>query len=100
MYRFHPSVQWQGGYPNKQQILTQVRELWKRYSLDTKTRFNFKVEKTYKDELGRWIINNTSEGRFDGLIAAVDTCGDPKIPSIAGSDQFKGKIYHSSQLTG
>ena len=100
MYRFHPSVQWDGGYPNRQQIISQVRQLWKRYGLQNKTRFDFKVNKTYQDDKGRWIINDASNGRFEGLIAAVGTCGDPKIPTIAGNDEFKGTIYHSSQLTG
>ncbi|KAG9259123.1 flavin-binding monooxygenase-like family protein [Emericellopsis atlantica] len=100
MYRFHPSVQWQGGYPDKSQILKAVRDLWRRYGLQDKTRFNFKVEKTYQDEKGRWIINNPSNGRFDGLIAAVGTCGAPKRPSMQGMEKFKGKIVHSSELDG
>ncbi|KAF4119386.1 Flavin-binding monooxygenase-like, partial [Geosmithia morbida] len=100
MYRFHPSVQWDTGYPKKRQILEQVRKIWKTYGLDRKTRFGFKVSKVYQDERGRWIINDISNGRFDGLIAAVGTCGDPKMPSMPGMDKFKGEIYHSSDLTG
>lgn len=78
MYRFHPSVQWERGYPDRQQILSQVRQLWKNYGLDTKTKFNFKVNSVNQDEKGRWIINDPSNGTFDGLIAAVGTCGEPK----------------------
>lgn len=100
MYRFHPSVKWERGYPDRQQILSQVRQLWKRYNLDEKTVFNFKADKVYQDEKGRWVINDTSNGRFDGLIAAVGTCGDPKRPHISGMEKYRGPIYHSSQLTG
>jgi hypothetical protein len=100
MYRFHPSVHWSGGYPNRQQIVSQITELWKRYSLESKTKFDTRVEHVYKDEKGRWIINNTSEGRYDGIIAAVGTCGDAKMPHIPGMDKFKGDVYHSSHLTG
>lgn len=100
MYRFHPSIQWKGGYPNQQQIVSQITELWKRYGLEEKTKFDTKVEKVYQDEKGRWIINNTSEGRFEGIIAAVGTCGDAKMPHMPGMDKFKGEIYHSSDLTG
>ncbi|KAF7945189.1 hypothetical protein EAE96_009968 [Botrytis aclada] len=100
MYRFHPSVQWKGGYPNQQQIVSQITELWKRYGLEEKTKFDTKVEKVYQDDKGRWIINNASEGRFEGIIAAVGTCGEAKIPHIPGMDKFKGEIYHSSDLTG
>lgn len=100
MYRFHPSVRWSQGYPDKQQILSQVRQLWKRYDLDEKTRFGTKVDKVYQDEQGRWIINSTSLGRFDGIVAAIGTCGDAKVPHIPGMEKFKGTICHSSELTG
>jgi hypothetical protein len=100
MYRFHPSVKWQRGYPDRKQIINQVTELWKRYRLQKKTRFNFKVTKAYQDENSRWIINDASNGRFEGLIAAVGTCGDIKMPNVPGLDKFKGEVYHSSQLTG
>ncbi|KAI1470558.1 FAD/NAD(P)-binding domain-containing protein [Daldinia caldariorum] len=100
MYRFHPSVKWQHGYPDRQQIVSQVKQLWERYGLDTRTKFNTKVEKMYKDEKGRWIINNPANGRYEGVIAAVGTCGDPKMPKMDGMDKFKNHIYHSSELTG
>lgn len=100
MYRFHPSVQWDRGYPDRQQIISQVKQVWERYGLDMRTKFNTKVDKVYQDEKGRWIINNTANGRFEGIIAAVGTCGDPKMPKMDGMDKYKNKIYHSSQLTG
>lgn len=100
MYRFHPSVRWQEGYPDRQQIISQLRQLWERYGLDTRTKFDTPVEKIYKDDKGRWIVNNTSNGRFEGVIAAVGTCGDPKMPNVGGIEKFKGPVYHSSQLTG
>jgi cation diffusion facilitator CzcD-associated flavoprotein CzcO len=100
MYRFHPSVKWQSGYPNRQQIVSQITELWKKYGLEERTKFETPVEKIYQDDKGRWILNNPSNGRFDGIIAAVGTCGDPKMPHIPGQEKFKGGIYHSSDLTG
>lgn len=100
MYRFHPSVQWSNGYPSKREILSQVRKLWRRYGLHHKTTFSFTVERTYQDARGRWIINDPSHGRFDGLIAAVGTCGAPSMPHVPGLDRFKGEVYHSSDLTG
>ncbi|KAK3897903.1 hypothetical protein C8A05DRAFT_19423 [Staphylotrichum tortipilum] len=100
MYRFHPSVRWEGGYPDRQQILTQLRELWRRYGLDSRTRFNTKVERVYQGDNGRWIVNEPSLGTFDGIIAAIGTCGEPKIPRMPGMDKFQGVIHHSSRLTG
>lgn len=46
------------------------------------------------------MINNPSLGRYDGVIAAVGTCGAPKMPHLPKQEDFKGEIYHSSDLTG
>lgn len=100
MYRFHPSVVWEQGYPNRQQIVDQVRQLWERYGLDSRTKFNTKVTKVYQDDRGRWVINDPAHGRFDGVISAIGTCGDRKVLNMPGMDKFKGEIYHSSDLTG
>ena len=100
MYRFHPSVNWNKGYPNREQIVGQVEQLWKKYGLDKKTRFETRVENIYKDPQGRWIINTESHGRFDGIIACVGTCGDPKRVQIKGHEKFQGDIFHSSELDG
>ncbi|CAN8102071.1 unnamed protein product [Discula destructiva] len=100
MYRFHPNVRWDSGYPDRQQILSQLRQLWKTYGLQDKTKFNTNINKVYQDDKGRWILNDASNGTFDGLIAAVGTCGEPKRPHIPGMDKFRGPVYHSSELTG
>lgn len=100
MYRFHPSVKWSGGYPGRKEIVGAIKELWERYNLEDKTRFETRVEKVYKDQQGRWIINNPSNGRFDGVIAAIGTCGDPKMPHMPGQEKYKGEICHSCQLDG
>lgn len=100
MYRFHPSVSWSKGYPGRQEIVGEITRLWKRYGLEQKTHFNTPVEQVYKDPQGRWIINDPSHGRFDGIIAAVGTCGGPKKPHVPRQDLFQGEIHHSSQLDG
>ncbi len=99
MYRFHPSVQWKSGYPTRQQIIDQITKVWKRYELEGRTRFNTRVEKIYRDESGRWVVNDAANGHFDGIIAAVGTCGEPKMPALPGQEKFKGTIVHSSELT-
>ena len=101
MYRFHPSVRFSGGYPNRQEIVGEITRLWKRYGLEHKTSFQTPVRSVRKDKDGLWIINdNPSLGRFDGVMPAVGSCGDPKMPSIDGQDSFKGEIHHSSMLNG
>jgi len=100
MYRFHPSVRWNRGYPDRKQIVSQITQLWKRYGLDERTKFNTRVNSVTQDRQGRWIINDPSNGRFDGVMAAVGTCGEPKMPHIPGQEKFKGDIFHSSRLDG
>lgn len=101
MYRFHPSVEYSNEYPNRQQILEQIKGVWKRYNLESKTHFNTRVTSVTKHSSGKWIINNDeSLGLFSGIIAAVGTCGAPKCPSLPGLSDFAGQTVHSSQLEG
>lgn len=100
MYRFHPSVKWSAGYPDRQQIVFQITQLWKRYGLKERTKFNTRVTSVTQDRQGLWIVNDASNGRFDGVMAAVGSCGDPKMPHIPNQEGFKGEIYHSSRLDG
>ena len=100
MYRFFPSVKWTSGYPDRQQIVSQIREVWKRYNLQEKTKFNTCVTSVEQDRHGRWVINGNSNERYDGVMAAVGSCGEPKMPHIPSQESFKGEIYHSSQLDG
>lgn len=101
MYRFHPSVKFSGGYPNRKQIVSQITALWHRYGLESKTHFRTPVKSVRKNSSGRWIINDDpSLGRFDGVMPCVGTCGDPKMPHLDGQEIFKGEIHHSSMLDG
>ena len=62
MYRFHPSVKYEGGYPKQDQLVDQIKKLWLRYGLDERTKFDTKVKAVYKDKQDRWIINDPSNG--------------------------------------
>ena len=75
MYRFHPSVEWSKGYPDRQQIVSQITQLWKRYGLQERTKFNTRVTSVTQDSHRRWIVNDPSNGRFEGVIPAIGSCG-------------------------
>ncbi|PPJ55317.1 hypothetical protein CBER1_06402 [Cercospora berteroae] len=45
MYRFHPSVKWSEGYPSRGEIVKAVKDVWQKYGLQKKTKFNTRVEK-------------------------------------------------------
>lgn len=102
MFRFHPSVRFDAAYPTQQEIRQQIVDVWRRYGLQDRTVFNTKVTSTKQSKDGKWIINNNEAqyGRFDGVIAAIGVCGDPKMPYLPEQDKFKGQVYHSSKLDG
>ncbi|KAL2810016.1 hypothetical protein BJX63DRAFT_423381 [Aspergillus granulosus] len=102
MYRFHPSVYYDAAYPTQEEIRNQIIELWKRYKLEDRTVFDTPVKSVKQNKDGKWIINDDEEqwGLFDGVIASVGVCGDPKMPPLPDQENFKGQIYHSSELDG
>ena len=97
-YRFHPKVTWKSDYPNRSEILGQVDKLWKQYDLSERTTFNCPVDNIYKED-GKWVINDPSNGYFDGIVAAVGTCGEMYTPHVSRQEEFTGRVLHSSQLS-
>lgn len=109
MYRFHPSVRYTKGYPHRDEILDNIKGIWKRYDLERRTRFKTKVkyvtrhvDSTKPEDGGhaKWIINGNQGEVFDGLIVGTGTCGKPKRLELPNQEKFLGKIVHSSQLDG
>ncbi|KAL4891134.1 hypothetical protein BDV59DRAFT_203852 [Aspergillus ambiguus] len=102
MYRFHPSVKYDTAYPSQGEIRDQIVDVWERYGLEKYTAFDTSVTSVKQAKNGKWVINDdaTHYGLFDGVIAAVGVCGDPKMPPLPDQDQFKGRIFHSSNLDG
>lgn len=97
-YRFHDAVEWESDYPNRAEILGQVMKLWDRYDLARRTTFGCKVTNTYQEEDSKWVVNETTNGYFDGLVAAVGTCGEVYAPKIPNQAAFSGQVIHSSEL--
>lgn len=102
MYRFHPSVHYDTAYPTQEEVRDQIIDVWKRYKLEDRTVFDTLVQSVKQTRTGKWIINNDEDqwGRFDGVVASVGVCGDPKMPTLPDQKDFGGAIYHSSELDG
>ncbi|KAH8921054.1 FAD/NAD(P)-binding domain-containing protein [Atractiella rhizophila] len=112
LYRFFPSVKWRETYPARDEILSQMRAIWKGYDLESRTMLNSRVTKvlrhnssTSPDERGHanWLVyvndsNTPVPTVFDALCVTVGTCGDPNMIKMPGQDKFSGKIVHSSEL--
>lgn len=105
LYRFHPTVFWSRGTPvNQPEIISQIRNVWEKYRLQSCTRFNYTVQKVERhsrsDGKTQWTINDGEDGVFDGLIVAIGTCGHPKTLQAVGREKFGGTIVHSSKMDG
>jgi len=76
--------------------------VWKMYMLPAKTRFKTPVRKIERGVDLKWAVKfeGGEEGGFDGVIVAIGTCGDPKMPHFPGQEKFGGQILHSSELDG
>jgi len=96
-YLFHPSVTFQNDYPKQGEILGQVKKLWNRYDLSKRSSFRTRVNNVYR-EGSKWVVNDPSNGYFDGIISAIGTCGDLHTPEIPQQDVFEGNILHSTAL--
>lgn len=97
-YHPHHSIRWSTEYPAQEEILQQIRELWLRFGLQNKTRFHCLVQSL--DRVGsKWSINDGSEGLFDGIVAAVGTCGQARSCYLPGQERFTGEVVHSSRLS-
>ncbi|MCO5566069.1 hypothetical protein L7F22_019745 [Adiantum nelumboides] len=107
LYRWHPAVLWSKGYPKRDEILKNVKMIWKKYDLQKRTRFNTKIDSVTRHSSStdpkegghaRWIINGEQNVVYDGLVVSTGTCGEPKKMDLPNQDRFKGVITHSSQL--
>ncbi|PPQ84705.1 hypothetical protein CVT25_014057 [Psilocybe cyanescens] len=97
LYRFHPAIIWSKAFPMRNEILGEIRRVWKEYYLDTRTRFDTEVTSVSRapapeddhdwnsdPNRSRWLINDGKEGIFDAVIVTVGTCGDPNWIKLPG----------------
>ena len=98
-YHPHSSVRWSCEYPSQAEIIQQIRNLWLRFELQEKTKFHCPVQSVTRAG-SRWLINDGSDGLFDGIIAAIGTCGPARSCYVPGQENFKGELVHSTQLDG
>ncbi|KAI0354367.1 FAD/NAD(P)-binding domain-containing protein [Trametes cingulata] len=108
LYRFHPAVLWSKPFPQRDEILKEIRRIWKEYQLEPRTRLNTPVrsvkrvkgtgERLQEDPSGarpsKWIVNDGEDGEFDAVVVTVGTCGEPMrvgFPGLPSADEHKEK---------
>ncbi|KAF9222244.1 FAD/NAD(P)-binding domain-containing protein [Gyrodon lividus] len=106
LYRFHPAVLWRNAYPQKDEILSEIKRIWKEYRLEERTRFNTRVTKVVRVERkdmdkahvlssSLWHINDGEDGPFDAIIVTVGTCGEASWVPFEGMPADAGNIEKS-----
>jgi len=108
LYRFFPSLHWQHAFPLRDEILSQIQDIWRTYRLADRTRLNTPVTSIRRHEdlstdpkeygHARWVVNDGEDGVFDAVFATIGTCGEPMMIEIEGKDEFNGRVVHSSEL--
>ncbi|KAI9104720.1 hypothetical protein DFS34DRAFT_690966 [Phlyctochytrium arcticum] len=94
-YRFHPLVRFYTPFPKTGDILCELQRIARLYHLGPRTRFNTLVHHVKPRDDSKWSVDGEI---FDGVIAAVGTCGPPHLPTWNGFDTFTGQSMHSSEM--
>lgn len=97
MYGFNPCSPVDNRPVSRKQILQTIERLWQQHGLEARTRFNARIEEIIRvgDKL---ILDHPRNGRFDGVIVAIGTCGDQSVPRLENIHNFKSSVLHHSEL--
>jgi cation diffusion facilitator CzcD-associated flavoprotein CzcO len=109
-FSFHQNPCWTQLYPTQKEILTYLVSVAEHYSLYQHIRFNCETQScSWSDERSTWNVNIKVHGgkdkevrseynlECDFLISAVGQLNYPRYPSVAGIDDFEGRIMHSAR---
>jgi cyclohexanone monooxygenase len=92
--------EWSERYPEQPEILRYLNHVADRYDLRRDIAFGERVTSTvYDDESRRWTVRteNGSVATAKYVIGAVGSLSATNLPSIEGSETFRGKSYHTSR---
>jgi cation diffusion facilitator CzcD-associated flavoprotein CzcO len=99
-FSFAPGHNWSRRYAPQADILDYLNEITDEYGVRPRLRLGVAAEAaSFDPEAGRWTVR-TSDGEehvFDFLVTACGQLTNPDIPSIPGSENFKGHLFHSAE---
>jgi 4-hydroxyacetophenone monooxygenase len=101
-YSFEPYA-WSEYFSRRDELLTYFRHFVKRHALEPYIRYNTEVTAArYDEERALWEVqlkSNTGGAprsmRVNAIVSAVGQLNRPRIPEIAGREDFKGVQVHS-----
>lgn len=99
-YSFEGRSDWSRTFPERSEIFAYLSGLAKKYGLYEKTRFNTEImQAKYDESRAKWRLKTASGAilETDIVVTALGQLNRPKVPEIAGKDNFKGAIFHSAE---
>jgi cation diffusion facilitator CzcD-associated flavoprotein CzcO len=98
-FSFEPNPRWSRRYAPQAEIQDYIEGVARRHGVLDSVRTGTEVRRAEWDaERRRWLLE-TSEGpaEADILIPACGQLSVPKLPAIAGLDEFSGPVFHTAR---
>ncbi|MGV0625313.1 flavin-containing monooxygenase [Mycolicibacter minnesotensis] len=98
-FSFAQRPDWSRIYSGQPEILEYIESVAREHRLDEVTRFGVEVTGARWDAADRHWKIFTSDGELTArfLVAAAGPWSEPKIPDLAGLDEFPGEVFHSAR---
>jgi 4-hydroxyacetophenone monooxygenase len=103
-YSFEPADHWTEYFSQHPELREYFSHVMHKHEIDAHCRFGVEVTAaTFDDESGRWSVDvRAADGSAETLdaqfvISAVGALNQPKLPDIAGMDDFAGPSFHSAR---
>ncbi|WP_086819676.1 NAD(P)/FAD-dependent oxidoreductase [Allokutzneria sp. NRRL B-24872] len=87
-------------YPEQREILAYLQQVTDKYDLRRHLRTGAEiVSADYSEATGRWVIRTATgeEHVVDIVVSAVGQLHRPKLPEIAGREDFRGAAFHTAR---
>jgi len=97
---YAPKTDWSKRYAEAPEIFAYIQQLVKDFNIAAFTRLNTEVKAAHYDEKScHWKLTLNEDQQLEAqyVIFASGPLHVPQIPHIPGIEQFKGKVFHSSQ---
>lgn len=101
-YSFGPTYRWPRYFSRREDVQAYVSQVVDACDLRDHIRFSTELKSaTWNDEEKKWCaVLQTPQGiekiQASVLVSAIGQLSDPSVPHIAGSEMFKGPLFHSS----
>ncbi|ANH37089.1 Phenylacetone monooxygenase [Nocardioides dokdonensis FR1436] len=102
-YSFDEELQrewrWSERYATQPEILSYIKHVADRFDLRRHFRFETRVTQArFDDDASRWVVRTDAgqEYRARFLLLATGSLSAPKVPDIAGFEDFAGEVYMTS----